>query len=102
MKIFEIDFIFWQSERSDDGGVVGDGGGDGNGSGLIVNSNDSTNNNMDVIFLGTNGNVNRASMNIGNPNKYSSCKTFQRKLELKVERAKRNYIQHNQNEVTRV
>lgn len=84
----------------EDGEGVGGGGG--------VGGNDSTNNNMDVIFLGSNGNNNQKDVNreptIQNrfPNKYSSCKTLQRKLELKVERAKRNYSQQNRNEVITV
>lgn len=88
----------------------GDGGSSGGGSGrTIVNGNDSTNNNMDVIFLGPNGNNNQKDVNrevaapqSRFPNKYSSCKTLQRKLELKVERAKRNYSQQNRNEVITV
>lgn len=58
------------------------------------------NNNMEVIFLGPNGNNPQLSRHREAtadtqypPNKYSSCKTLQRKLELKVERAKRNYSQ---------
>lgn len=58
-------------------------------------SNDSTNNNMEVIFLGQNStnNLNNIENNI--KNKFSSCKTLQRKLELKVERAKRNFSYNN-------
>lgn len=79
-----------------------------NGDDASVHSNDSMNNNMEVIFLGPNGNQNQSSGNrdaITNsryPNKYSSCKTLQRKLELKVERAKRNYSQQNGGEVAQV
>lgn len=93
--------------QSEDGD--GSGGGGVGGGRIIVNGSDSTNNNMDVIFLGPNGNnnqrdVNREVITSQNrfPNKYSSCKTLQRKLELKVERAKRNYSQQNRNEVTTV
>lgn len=63
---------------------------------------------MDVIFLGSNGNNNQKDVNREAttqnrfPNKYSSCKTLQRKLELKVERAKRNYSQQNRNDVITV
>lgn len=64
---------------------------------------------MEVIFLGPNGNNNQLCGNreaTANsrypPNKYSSCKTLQRKLELKVERAKRNYSQQNGGEVAQV
>lgn len=35
-------------------------------------------------------------------NKYTSCKTLQRKLELKVERAKKNYSKQNGSDVTTV
>lgn len=90
-----------QSEDGDGSGVGGGGG--------RVNGNDSTNNNMDVIFLGSNGNNNQKDVNREAiapqsrfPSKYSSCKTLQRKLELKVERAKRNYSQQNRNEVITV
>lgn len=82
-----------QSENGDDGSI---------------HSNDSANNNMEVIFLGPNGNNNQSSLNrditTNNryPNKYSSCKTLQRKLELKVERAKRNYSQQNGGEMIQV
>lgn len=72
---------------------------DGTGAG-----NDSmNNNNMEVIFLGQHSNNNQTST-AGNrdsasgsriSNKFSSCKTLQRKLELKVERAKKNYSQQN-------
>lgn len=86
--------VNWQSENGDDGSV---------------HSNDSMNNNMEVIFLGPNGNNNQLSGNreaTANcrypPNKYSSCKTLQRKLELKVERAKRNYSQQRGGEVAQV
>lgn len=71
-------------------------------------SNDSTNNNMDVIFLGSNGNDNHTAISQNTmsnnklPNKYSSCKTLQRKLELKVERAKRNYSQKNGSDTDKV
>lgn len=94
-----------QSEKSDDGVFDGSGGSDG---GVNANSTDSTNNNMEIIFLGPNGNTNLKDVNREStpqnrfPNKYSSCKTLQRKLELKVERAKRNYSQHNRNEVITV
>lgn len=64
---------------------------------------------MDVIFLRSTGNNNqrdaiREVITSQNrfPNKFSSCKTLQRKLELKVERAKRNYSQQNRNEVITV
>lgn len=65
-------------------------------------SNDSTNN-MEVVFLGHNPNNNQSSMVHRNgasssdrfPNKYNSCKTLQRKLELKVQRAKKSYTQQN-------
>lgn len=74
------------------------------------NSN-STINNMDVMFVGPNSNhstVNAAKTN-GDAlssksfsNNFSSCKTLQRKLELKVERAKRNYSQHSANAASKV
>lgn len=64
---------------------------------------------MEVIFLGQNSNnnhtstVNRdAASGSRFPNKFSSCKTLQRKLELKVERAKKNYSQQNGTDVTNV
>lgn len=94
--------------QSEDGDGSGGGSG-GRGGRVNFNGNDSTNNNMDVIFLGSNGNhnqkdVKREATTPQNrfPNKYSSCKTLQRKLELKVERAKRNYSQQNRNEVITV
>lgn len=65
-----------------------------------VNSNNSTNNNMEVIFLGQQSYNNRPStgMNrdVASSSKFNSCKTLQRKLELKVERAKKNYSQQNE------
>lgn len=77
---------------------------DGTGTG-----NDSTNNNMEVIFLGQNSNNNQTSVSNRDtasgsrfPNKFSSCKTLQRKLELKVERAKKNYSQQNGSDVINV
>lgn len=73
----------------------------------LSTDSDSTNNNMEVIFLGQNSNsstynnndnfVNDNSVDNG----LSSCKTLQRKLELKVEKAKRNYC-HNQQEIRTV
>lgn len=101
-----IQFFSRQSEN--DEGECGDGSGGGGGSTVILNGNDSTNNNMDVIFLGRNGINNqkdvKREVTTQNQfsNKYSSCKTLQRKLELKVERAKRNYSQQNRNEVITV
>lgn len=102
LYIFKIEFNMRQSED-------GDGSGVGGGGRITVNGNDSTNNNMDVIFLGSHGINNQKSVTREAttpqsrfPNKYSSCKTLQRKLELKVERAKRNYSQQNRNEVITV
>lgn len=82
---------------------------------LLQNQNDvfendvSPNNNYDVMFLGpkttASQNDNQQQRNNGTktngmdgpiPNHISSCKTLQRKLEMKVERAKRNYSQFNQ------
>lgn len=67
----------------------------------------STNNNMDVMFVGPNNNhcgTNGIRLNNEDTfrskqvtNNHSSCKTLQRKLELKVERAKKNYSQHSAN-----
>lgn len=104
-----VQYLFWNYlclRQSEDGDGSGGGGGSRGGR---INGNDSTNNNMDVIFLGSNGHnnqkdVNREAVAPQNrfPNKYSSCKTLQRKLELKVERAKRNYSQQNRNEVITV
>lgn len=62
--------------------------------------NDSSNNNMEVIFVGQSSsstsnnnympmNAHAAALN----NDVNSCKTLQRKLEMKVERAKRTFIQ---------
>ncbi|XP_031635274.1 uncharacterized protein LOC116349644 [Contarinia nasturtii] len=80
----------------------------------IGSGNILTNNNMDVIFLGQNSNNNCSTATQGIaattnrdtttnnrfPNKYNnSCKTLQRKLELKVERAKKNYSQQNGSDV---
>lgn len=80
--------------------------GNGNGNG---NYNDITNN-MEVIFLGQNSNSNQSSAVTNRDDatssrfshKYTSCKTLQRKLELKVERAKKNYSKQNGSEVTQV
>lgn len=65
---------------------------------------------MEVIFLGKNSNNNHTSSASNKdsasgskfPNKFSSCKTLQRKLELKVERAKKNYSQQNGSDVINV
>lgn len=73
------------------------------------NCNDITNN-MEVIFLGQNSNSNQSSTVTSRDDatssrfshKYTSCKTLQRKLELKVERAKKNYSKQNGSEVTQV
>lgn len=62
--------------------------------------NDSTNNNMEVIFVGqssssSNNNYIPTNAHTIVDNEFNSCKTLQRKLELKVERAKRNFSQHS-------
>lgn len=61
--------------------------------------NDSTNNNMEVIFVGQSSGANNnyipMTAHTTVDNELNSCKTLQRKLELKVERAKRNFSQHS-------
>lgn len=64
------------------------------------------NNNFDIVFAdpkskkARNDNVyrNNVTKSIQNniPHHMSTCRTLQRKLEMKVERAKRNYSQYNQ------
>lgn len=76
-----------------------------NGFDGTATGNDSmNNNNMEVIFLGQHHSNNNQTSTAGNrdaasgsriSNKFSSCKTLQRKLELKVERAKKNFSQQN-------
>lgn len=69
------------------------------GSSARSSDNDSTNNNMEVIFVGqsSGANNNYIPMNAHTTvdNELNSCKTLQRKLELKVERAKRNFSQRS-------
>lgn len=77
------------------------------------------NNNMEVVFFGQNSNNNYSSVavttttepavaankdpiSIRFPNKFSSCKILQRKLELKVERAKKNYSHQNASDIMNV
>lgn len=50
---------------------------------------------MEVIFLGQQPYNNHSLTGINSDVSINSCKTLQRKLELKVERAKRNYSQQN-------
>lgn len=67
--------------------------------------NEAANNNMEVIFLGQNDSdktIKNAPTSSRLPNKFSSCKTLQRKLELKVERAKKNFSQNGGTESIRV
>lgn len=71
-----------------------------NGTAQSSDNNDSTNNNMEVIFVGqssSGSNNNYVPINAHTivDNEFNSCKTLQRKLELKVERAKRNFSQHS-------
>lgn len=53
---------------------------------------------MEVIFVGQSSSFNNNYAPIKTPtavdNEFNSCKILQRKLELKVERAKRNFGQH--------
>lgn len=72
----------------------------------LSTDSDSTNNNMEVIFLGqsTNSTYNNNSGYTHDnsvDSGLSSCKTLQRKLELKVERARRSFS-HNQQEIRTV
>lgn len=65
--------------------------------------NDTTNNNnMEVIFVGQSSTANNNNHIPKNTythtsvdNEFNSCKILQRKLELKVERAKRNFSQQS-------
>lgn len=64
-----------------------------------ISDNDTTNNNMEVIFVGQSSSSNNNYVPINaHPtvdNEFNSCKMLQRKLELKVERAKRNFSQQH-------
>lgn len=67
--------------------------------------NDSTNNNMEVIFVGQSSSFNNNYAPIKThavvDNEFNSCKILQRKLELKVERAKRNFGQYRAGTIER-
>lgn len=72
----------------------------------LSTDSDSTNNNMEVIFLGqstnsTHNNNSGYTHDNSVDSGLSSCRTLQRKLELKVERARRSYS-HNQQEIRMV
>lgn len=62
---------------------------------------------MEVLFLGKNVKTNHSSVNSSDTygpfsNEYNSCKTLQRKLELKVERVKNSYYQQSGSDVNTV
>lgn len=60
-----------------------------------INGNQKRENEENNIYEQNNSNLNDVSHM---SNKLNSCKTLQRKLEMKVERAKRNYSHFNNNQ----
>lgn len=72
---------------------------------LTNNDGESTaiNKNVEVIFAGSSSkNDNNQFAQHQYSNQFNSCRTLQRKLELKVERAKKNFSQSSENEAFNV